>query len=146
MTTERKKVQVSIPKDQYDEIEKRWKAYGFSSVAEAARVLLMGDLNEHVKEMRRQVSAMEKMDELAKKKEKSEQHAETKPERPKTTEQAVKKDSGKNFPRSLDKVEDMLKNWLDAGSIDKNTYDTAKGVRQWVENGKTHTRVWLHGG
>lgn len=147
MTTERKKVQVSIPKDQYDEIEKRWKAYGFSSVAEAARVLLMGDLNEHVKEMRRQVSAMEKMEELQAKKVKSKQHAKTKPERPKTTEKAVKSDTGENLPRSNPKIEKILKQWLDKGVIDKAKYDKAKGIRQWQDaDGKKRVRVWLHGG
>lgn len=147
MTTKRRKVQVSIPIDEYDAIEKRWKSYGFSSVAEAARVMLMGDLNEHVKEMRRQVSAMEKMDELQAKKEKSKQHAKTKPERTKTTEPAVKGDTGKHFPRSIEKVENILKHWLKVGSIDEDKYEKAKGIRQWRDdNGEIQQRVWIHGG
>lgn len=147
MTTRRRKVQVSIPQDEYDAIEKRWKSYGFSSVAEAARVMLMGDLNEHVKEMRRQVSAIEKMEELQAKRETSKQHVETKPERTKTTEPEAKKTTGKNFPRSMDKVEGILKRWLNEGSIDENQYKNAKGLRQWYDDdGKLHQRVWIHGG
>lgn len=147
MTAKRRKVQVSIPIDEYDAIEKRWKSYGFSSVAEAARVMLMGDLNEHVKEMRRQVSAMEKMDELQAKKEKSKQHAKTEPERTKTTKPAVKEVSGTNFERSDPAAERILKRWLNEGIIDEDKYKKAKGVRQWRDdNGDIHQRVWMHGG
>lgn len=147
MTAKRRKVQVSIPIDEYDAIEKRWKSYGFSSVAEAARVMLMGDLNEHVKEMRRQVSAMEKMDEMQAKKEKSKQYAKTEPERTKTTKPAVKEDTGKYFPRSTEQVELILKHWLDSGYISEDRYRQAKGIRQWRdENGERQQRVWLHGG
>ena len=147
MTTRRRKVQVSIPIDEYDAIEKRWKSYGFSSVAEAARVMLMGDLNEHVKEMRRQISAIEKMDELQAKRKTSKQHEETKPERTKTTEPAVKKTTGKNFPRSMDQAERILKRWLDGCHIDETQYKNAKGLREWRDDdGNLFQRVWMHGG
>ena len=146
MTKKRRKVQVSIPIDEYDAIEKRWKSYGFSSVAEAARVMLMGDLNEHIKEMRRQMSAIERMEELQAKRKTSKQHGETKPERTKTTEPTTKKTTGKNFPRSMEQVESILKRWLDSGYIDETQYKNAKGIRQWYDDdGKLHQRVWIHG-
>lgn len=152
MTTKRRKVQISIPIDEYDAIEKRWKSYGFSSVAEAARVMLMGDLNEHVKEMRRQVSAMEKMDELQAKKEKTKQHAKTKPERAKTTEQPkkLKKRNGKTvvdakeLSREHQSVEDALKRWLESNHIDEVKYDKAKGLRKLIYDDGTHDFVvWV---
>ena len=147
MATRRRKVQVSIPMEEYDAIEKRWKSYGFSSVAEAARVMLMGNLNELVKEMRRQISALEKMEELQAKRKMSKQHVETKPERTKTTEPEAKKDTGKNFPRTMEQVERILTRWLSEGFIDEDKYKNAKGIRQWRdENGKVHQRVWIHGG
>ena len=152
MTKKRRKVQVSIPIDEYDAIEKRWKSYGFSSVAEAARVMLMGDLNEHVKEMRRQVSAMEKMDELQAKKEKSKQYAKTKPERTKTTEQPKKQKerNGKTvvdavgLSREEPKIEAILKKWLENNHIDKVKYDKAKGLRKLTyDDGTNGLVVWL---
>lgn len=152
MTTARKKVQVSIPQDKYDAIEKRWKSYGFSSVAEAARVLLMGDLNEHVKEMRRQVSAMEKMEELQAKKVKSKQHAKTKPERTKKTEQPkqLKERNGKTVVNAIEisreepNVEGILKSWLEKNYIDKAKYDKAKGLRKLIQDDGTHGYVvWV---
>lgn len=154
MTKARKKVQVSIPQDEYDAIEKRWKSYGFSSVAEAARVLLMGDLNAHVREMRKQVSAIEKMEDLKEKanKGKTKQHAKTEPERTKKTEQRkqLKERNGKTVVEAIEisreepNVEGILKSWLEKNYIDKAKYDKAKGLRKLIQDDGTHGYVvWV---
>jgi signal recognition particle GTPase len=136
MATRRRKVQVSIPMEEYDAIEKRWKSTGFSSVAEAARVMLMGDLNELVKEMRRQISALEKMEELQAKRKMSKQHVELRRQSPKLKRIRA---------RTMEQVENILKRWL-RGHIDEDKYKNAKGIRQWRdENGKTRQRLWNGG-
>lgn len=137
-----KKIQVSIPIDEYDKVEARWKSYGFSSVAEAAKVLLMGDLNEHIKEMRRHVAAVEKLEELNAKKRKATQHAKPK-EQPKEKPKVNGWGTGENLPRGDETAERLLKLWFEKGSISKEQYDTVKGVRRWVDqNNKRKNALW----
>lgn len=139
-----KKVQVSIPEEHYEGIEKRWKSYGYPSLATAAKVLLMGNTAEHVRELRRIESNVEKAKELYAKNEQAKKEVQQpKNERPKT----LKKRNGKTvvkapkFSRSNPQVEAWLKSQLDNGYIDKERYDKAKGLSQLIYEDDTHTNV-----
>ena len=131
-----RKVQVSIPADRYEEVEARWKSYGFTSVAEAARVMLLGDMSEFVKEQRRQISAVEKLEKMSEKRAKTktalvQSKGEAKPA------QTVGAGSGTNHPRTNPKIEQTLQYWLSQGAITQQSFDNARGIRKWVdETGK----------
>ena len=59
-----KKVQISLPIEQYQEIEERWTSLGFNSVAEAGRFLLMDKVNEFCKGVKKSQKAILKLEEL----------------------------------------------------------------------------------
>lgn len=62
-----KKVQVSIPLERYEEIEKMWIGLGFSSVAEAARFLVMNNVADFYKQVKKSQTAITRLQELKKK-------------------------------------------------------------------------------
>ncbi|GEK92216.1 hypothetical protein [Alkalibacterium kapii] len=149
-----KKVQISIPEEQYDELEKRWKSYGYPSLATAGKVLLLGNTGEHLRELRkieRNISESEKLfakNEERKKDIQKTHTQESTTKRPKTSTQdsATKKvgsGSGKNYSRDIEKVERQLEVWFENGHITAQSFEKAKGIRVWTdEKGKKHRAVW----
>ena len=61
-----KKVQISIPYERYFEIEKLWLELGFSSVAEAGKFLIMNNVDEFFREIRKAQRAISKLNDLKK--------------------------------------------------------------------------------
>ncbi|MBC2135331.1 hypothetical protein HCA93_03280 [Listeria innocua] len=59
-----RKVQVSLPIEQYPEIEERWTSLGFKSVAEAGRFLLMDKVNEFYKDTKKSQRAILRLEKL----------------------------------------------------------------------------------
>lgn len=62
-----KKVQISIPEEQYQKVENLWLGLGFSSIAEAAKFLLMDNVNEFYKQTKKSQKAVAKLKDLKKK-------------------------------------------------------------------------------
>lgn len=149
-----RKIQVSIPEEHYEEIEKRWKAYGYPSLATAAKVVLMGNTAEHVRELRRIESNTDKAKELYAKNERTKNKLhENNNERTKTNkpvEKKLKKRNGKTvvdtkeLSRNNSKVEGKLKEWLDKNAIDQEKYNKAKGLKELVYDDGTYGYVvWV---
>lgn len=138
-----RKVQVSIPADRYEEVEARWKSYGFTSVAEAARVMLLGDMSEFVNEQRRQISAVEKLEKMSEKRAKTktalvQSKGKATPAQPK-----VGAGSGANYPRTNPNIEQTLRYWLSQGAITQQSFDNARGIRKWIdETGNQKTGLY----
>lgn len=59
-----KKVQISIPYEQYQEIEDMWLDLGFSSVAEAGKFLLMNKVTEFYKQVKKSQTAITRLQDL----------------------------------------------------------------------------------
>ncbi|TFI73205.1 hypothetical protein [Carnobacterium divergens] len=59
-----RKVQISLPREQYPEIEERWTSLGFKSVAEAGRFLLTDKVDEFCKGVKKSQRAILKLEEL----------------------------------------------------------------------------------
>lgn len=59
-----RKVQISLPIEQYPEIEERWTSLGFKSVAEAGRFLLMDKVNEFYKDTKKSQRAILRLEKL----------------------------------------------------------------------------------
>ncbi|WP_413537126.1 hypothetical protein [Carnobacterium divergens] len=59
-----RKVQISLPIEQYPEIEERWTSLGFKSVAEAGRFLLMDKVDEFYKGAKKSQKAILKLEKL----------------------------------------------------------------------------------
>ena len=59
-----RKVQISLPIEQYQEIEERWTSLGFNSVAEAGRFLLMDKVDEFYKDTKKSQRAILKLEQL----------------------------------------------------------------------------------
>jgi hypothetical protein len=59
-----KKVQISIPCERYPEIEKLWKDLGFSSVAEAGKFLIMNNVDEFFRQVKKSQKAISKLNDL----------------------------------------------------------------------------------
>ena len=152
-----KKIQITFQADEFDEIEKKWMAYGFSNLSEALRVVARGNLNEHIKEMRRvndrgseMLELNKKKLEIAKEKEDLEKKLQEKPknERTKTltSEQKPKvvgSGSGKYLSREDPKIETALKSLFDKRGITEEQYHKAKGYRIWTNSdGVSKSAVW----
>lgn len=63
MTTKKqvKKVQITIPRERYEEVENMWLNLGFSSVAEAGKFLLMNNVAEFYKQVKKSQKAITKL-------------------------------------------------------------------------------------
>ncbi len=59
-----RKVQISIPYEQYQEIEDMWLDLGFSSVAEAGKFLLMNKVTEFYKQVKKSQTAITRLQDL----------------------------------------------------------------------------------
>jgi len=149
-----RKIQVSIPEEHYEEIEKRWKAYGYPSLATAAKVVLMGNTAEHVRELRRIESNTDKAKELYAKNERAKNKLqENNDERTKTSnpvEKKLKKRNGKTvvdtkeLSRNEPKVENILVQWLEKKYIDQEKYNKAKGLKELTYDDGTYGYVvWV---
>lgn len=62
-----KKVQISIPEEQYQKVESLWLGLGFSSIAEAGKFLLMNNVDEFYKQTKKSQRAVDKLKDLKKK-------------------------------------------------------------------------------
>ncbi|HDT9276024.1 TPA: hypothetical protein RF512_000600 [Listeria monocytogenes] len=62
--TQVRKVQISLPIEQYPEIEERWTSLGFKSVAEAGRFLLMDKVDEFYKDTKKSQRAILRLEKL----------------------------------------------------------------------------------
>lgn len=61
-----KKIQISIPVEQYQKIEAMWLGLGFSSVAEAGKFLLMNNVADFYKQVSKSQKAITKLRDLKK--------------------------------------------------------------------------------
>lgn len=61
-----KKVQISIPINQYEEVKKLWIGLGFASIAEAGRFLLMNNVAEFYRQVKKSQKAISKLEDLKK--------------------------------------------------------------------------------
>lgn len=144
-----KKIQISIPVEQYQKMETMWLGLGFSSVAEAGKFLLMNNVAEFYKQVRKSQTAITKLQNLKESSKSSNAEvALVQPKNPQTGKAAPASQQTSGYiTKGSFEYRRVISEWRKQNP-NFNEPDGIKGLRWWIDETTEKKNVgwWKHGG